>query len=69
MIVSIFLSLSIAHWTSLQLENASIMEVNTDWKSLQFFTFMDPNRPLNSAQNKIMKTEENLNKTVKHCPK
>ena len=33
------------------------------------FHFYGPSRPLNSAQNKIMKTEENLNKIVKHCPK
>ena len=31
----------IALWTSLLLENASTMEVNTDWKSLQIFIFMD----------------------------
>ena len=59
----------IAHWTSLQLENTSIMEVNMDWKSLQFLIFMDLKGPLNSSQDKITKIEENLNEIVKHCPK
>ena len=36
MIVSIFLSCPIALWTSLQLENRSVIEMNTDWKSLHF---------------------------------
>ena len=36
MIVSIFLSCPIALWTSLQLENMSVIEMNTDWKSLHF---------------------------------
>ena len=34
--VSIFLSLSITLWTSLQLENMLTIEMNTDWKSLHF---------------------------------
>ena len=29
----------IAFWTSLQLENMSTIEINTDWKSLQIPTF------------------------------
>ena len=51
---------TVALWTYLQLGNASTMEVNTDWKSLQFF-FMD--------QKRSEKIEENLNETVKQCLK
>ena len=44
------------------------MQLNTDWKYLQFFISMDLKRPLNSPKNKIIKIEEKLNETVKHCP-
>ena len=55
-----FYPCTVALWTCLQLGNASTMEVNTDWKSLQFF-FMD--------QKRSEKIEENLNETVKQCLK
>ena len=55
-----FYPCTVALWTYLQLGNASTMEVNTDWKSLQFF-FMD--------QKRSEKIEENLNETVKQCLK
>ena len=55
--------------TSLQLENMSIMKVNTDWKYLQYFIFMDLKKKAIKLAQKIIKTEENLNKIVKHCPK
>ena len=35
------------HFGHLRLGNASTMEVNTDWKSLQIFIFIDFKRPLN----------------------
>ena len=44
------------------------MEVNTDWKSLRIFIFMDLKRPLNWLKNKMTKIKENLSKTVKQCP-
>ena len=49
MIVSMFLSMFLSHvsialWASLTLGNASTMEVNTDWKSMRNFTFMDKDR-------------------------
>ena len=47
MFVSMFLSLSLSLWTSLQLGNASTMEVNTNWKSLRIVIFMDLKRSLN----------------------
>ena len=34
-----FYPCTVALWTYLQLGNASTMEVNTDWKSLQFFFY------------------------------
>ena len=46
-IVSMFLSLPHWGWTSLQLENASTMEVNKDWIYLQIVIFMYLKRPLN----------------------
>ena len=46
-IVSMFLSLPHWGWTSLQLENASTMEVNKDWIYLQIVIFMYHKRPLN----------------------
>ena len=52
-----FYPCTVALWTYLQLGNASTMEVNTDWKTLQFFFFMD--------QTRSEKIEENLNQTVK----
>ena len=55
-----FYPCTVALWTYLQLGKASTMEVNTDWKSLQFF-FMD--------QKRSEKIEENLNETVKQCLK
>ena len=55
-----FYPCTVALWTYLQLGNASTMEVNTDWKSLQFF-FKD--------QKRSEKIEENLNETVKQCLK
>ena len=55
-----FYPCTVALWTYLQLGNASTMEVNTDWKSLQFF-FTD--------QKRSEKIEENLNETVKQCLK
>ena len=55
-----------ALWTSLQLGNASTMEVNTDWKSLRILIFMGLKRPLNSLKNEVTKNEENLSETVKH---
>ena len=55
-----FYPCTVALWTYLQLGNASTMELNTDWKSLQFF-FMD--------QKRSEKIEENLNETVKQCLK
>ena len=47
MFVSMFLSLSLSLWTSLQLGNASTMEVNTNWKSLRIVIVMDLKRSLN----------------------
>ena len=51
-------------WTSLQLENASTMEVNKDWIYLQIVIFMYLKRPLNGLKNKITKIEESLNETA-----
>ena len=62
----------IALWASLQPENTSTIEMNTDWKFLQIYNpyiFMEQKRPLKWLKNKIAKIEENLNETVKHCPK
>ena len=39
------------------------MEVNTDWKPLWIFIFMDLKWPLNWVKNK-MKIEENFNEIV-----
>ena len=64
-----FYPCSIALWTFLQLGNASTMEVNTDWKSLRIFIFMNLKRPLNCLKNKMTKIKENLSKTIKQCPK
>ena len=44
--------------------NASTMEVNTDWKSLQILIFVDLKRRLNQLKNKTTKC-----KTLKHCLK
>ena len=44
-----FYSCHIALWTSLQLENTSTTDMNTDWKPLQIYNswiFMDLKRPL-----------------------
>ena len=65
--ISILIPLRIGHFCNWQ--NTSIMDVNADWKSLQFLIFMDLKGPLNSSQDKITKIEENLNEIVKHCPK
>lgn len=59
----------ITFWTSLQLGDASTMEVNTDWKSQQIFIFVDLKRPLNRQKKKKTSIEKNLNKTVEHCIK
>ena len=45
-----FCSCLIALLTSLQLENTSVMDVNTDCKSLQFFIFMDLKMVQSSAE-------------------
>ena len=45
-----FYPFPIALWASLQLENNSIIDMNTDWKSLQIYDpyiFMDLKRPSN----------------------
>ena len=60
-----FYSCSIALWITLQLGNASTMELNKDWKSLQIFVFMNLKRPLNWLKNKITKIKENLKENVK----
>ena len=64
---------TIALWTSLQLENTSTIEMNTDWKSLQIYNpyiFVDLKRPWNNwLKSKIIDIEENLNETVKHFSK
>ena len=52
-------------WISLQLKNASTMEVNTDWKSMRILFFMDLKGPINWLKNKTTKIEEKLNETVK----
>ena len=62
----------IALWESLQLENMSTIEMNTDWKSLEIYNpyiFMELKRPLNWLKSKIRKIKVNSNETVKHCPK
>ena len=56
----------IALWTTLQLENMSIIEMNTDWKSLNFH---GPEKAIKLAKSKITKIEENLTETAKHCQK
>ena len=48
-----FYPFPIALCTSLHMGNASTMEVNTDWKSLQIYIFMDLKRSLNWLKNKI----------------
>ena len=56
-----------ALWTFLQLERASTIEMNTDWKFLQIYNsyiFMDLKRPINRLKSKITKIEEIENKTV-----
>ena len=50
-------------WISFQLENISIMEVNTDWKCLKIFILIDLKGPLNWLKNKITKIEKNFNET------
>ena len=64
---------TIALWTSLQLENTSTIEMNTDWKPLQIYNpyiFVDLKRPWNNwLKSKIIDIEENLNETVKHFSK
>ena len=72
LLYSYFYPCPIALWTSLQLENTSIIEMNTDWKSLQIYNpyiFLDLKRPLKWLKSKMTKIKENLNETVKHCPK
>ena len=54
-------------WAFLQMENASTMGVNTDWKSLRILIFMYIKKPLNWLENKITKIEETLDEAVKHC--
>ena len=69
MILFMFLSLPDGALDMLTLGNASIMEVNTDWKSLRIFIFLNLQRALNWLKNKTTKIKENLNETVKHCLK
>ena len=57
-----FYACPIALWTSLQLGNASTMEVNTDWKPLQIFIFMDLKRPLN-----LIKNNKDQRKLKRNC--
>ena len=38
-------------------------------KNLQSLDFRWPEKAIKLAKNKITKIEENLNETVKHCPK
>ena len=55
-------------WTSLQLENMSTIEMNTDWKSLQIYNpyiFMDLERPLNWLKIKINKEQRKLKQNCK----
>ena len=47
-------------WTSLQLVNAWTIEVNTDWKSLQIFIFVELKSPLNWLKNKITKIKKKV---------
>ena len=54
-------------WTSLQLISAWTIEVNTDWKSLQIFIFVELKSPLSWLKTKITKIKKKLNETVKHC--
>ena len=49
---------------ALELGKTLTMEVNTDWKSLRIFDFMDLKTPLNWQKNKITKNQESLNETV-----
>ena len=56
----------IALWVSLQLQNASTVKMNTDWKFLRIFIFTDLKRPLNWLKSKVKKIEEKLNETGKH---
>ena len=53
---------------SLQLENMSIIEMNTDWKFLQIYNpyiFMDLERPLNWLKIKINKEQSKLKQNCK----
>ena len=62
----------IAFWTSLQLENTSTIEINTDWQPLQIYNpyiFMDLKRQLNWLKSITTKIKEIINETVKHSPK
>ena len=64
-----FYPCSVTLWTYLQVGNASIMEVNTDWKSLQLFFFYGPEKIIKLATDERTNIEENLNETVKQCLK
>ena len=67
--IYVSISCSVALWTYLQLGNASTMEVNTDWKSLQLFFFYGREKIIKLATDERTKIEENLNETVKQCLK
>ena len=58
----------IALWTSLQPENTSTIEMNTDWKFLQIYNpyiFMEMKRPLNWLKKKNNKDRRELKRNCK----
>ena len=72
MIVSIFISLS--HYALEIFAIGKLVNHREEYglvipTNLQSLHFIDLKRPLNWLKSKIIKIEENLNETVKHCPK